>query len=164
MFYQLEIEVQPSNSEPVIEVKPKPKKIKWRWPKRILMLAVPKSPRKKYIAPPIAPRPKKTFDPLDPETAFRSDHLARPAVRKLAINKNLYKFKGDKYTKRMDKFIDKTWDSIYNYYKKRLRDRRLKRLKYILYIFLCFLQILANIFYHMLGILGLQKVVIGIIS
>ncbi|RZC42898.1 THEG domain containing protein [Asbolus verrucosus] len=91
------------------------------------MLALPKNPVEKYQPPP--PETFKTFGPVEDGIAFRCDHLSRPFIRMLYENRRLYKAKDPVYEKKITKVLDKSWDAIYNYYRKILRNRRLKRLK-----------------------------------
>ncbi|EFA10167.2 uncharacterized protein Theg [Tribolium castaneum] len=125
---KLDIIVHPSFSEPKVTAsEPTTKAPKqWKWPWRINMLSVPRIRVPKY-APPV-PKPPKTPERLDPGIEFRSDHLSRPPLRLLNVNLTTYK-RGPKYAKNLTKLIDKSWGSIYNYYRKQLRDRRLKRLR-----------------------------------
>ncbi|XP_063922237.1 uncharacterized protein LOC135136723 [Zophobas morio] len=128
---KLDILIHPTSfSEPNLQKEEKKRgKLKFRFPWRINMLARPKPPpNKKYQPPPR--RVYKEFGPLDPITEFFSDQIYRPPLRVLHTNKTMFKdVKGPEYVKRMNRLIDRTWDSIYNFYTKKLRDRRVKRLE-----------------------------------
>lgn len=126
---KLDIIVHPTYSEPHIPQPETKKKLgkKWKWPWRINMLSLPKLPVSKYVTPP--PEVFKIYGPVEPGIEFRSDHLARPPLRVLNTNLHMYSGHGHKYVKNVTKSLHKTWGSIYNFYRKQLRDKRLKRLR-----------------------------------
>ncbi|KAJ8968870.1 hypothetical protein NQ317_008126 [Molorchus minor] len=103
------------------------KKYKYNW--RLDMLSKPKPPiTSKFVAEIVKPRydKKKEVELID-ETTYFSDHMSRPLVRTLVINKNQWgRQNGLKYRKGIRKRIAKSWASIYNYYKYKERDRKAK--------------------------------------
>ncbi|CAG9815362.1 unnamed protein product [Phaedon cochleariae] len=105
-------------------------KYKYNW--RLDQLAKPRRKASKFI--PIVVEPLKIVKvkplKLDSELVYYADQQSRPPLRTLVLNKRLYgKQNGRKYRQRVRKLIDKSWGSIYNFYKKRERDKKLRQLR-----------------------------------
>nr|XP_023012500.1 uncharacterized protein LOC111502621 [Leptinotarsa decemlineata] len=103
------------------------RKYKYNW--RLDQLSKPKHLEKKFIAEVVEPLKivKVKLPKLDPEKEYYADQQSIPLIRWLVINKKLYgKQNGKKYRKTINRYINKGWGSIYNFYKKRERDRRLR--------------------------------------
>ncbi|XP_057668000.1 uncharacterized protein LOC130900982 [Diorhabda carinulata] len=98
-------------------------KYPYNWRLDQLSKQVPRKQRSKFTGPPKPSRPKVPI--LIPEIQFFADHLSRPPLRTVILNKKQF---GPKITKKRRKYfnniIKKTWNSIYNYYKKKARDKR----------------------------------------
>ncbi|XP_074026975.1 uncharacterized protein isoform X2 [Leptinotarsa decemlineata] len=106
------------------------RKYKYNW--RLDQLSKPKHLEKKFIAEVVEPLKivKVKLPKLDPEKEYYADQQSIPLIRWLVINKKLYgKQNGKKYRKTINRYINKGWGSIYNFYKKRERDRRLRQRK-----------------------------------
>ncbi|XP_018568415.1 uncharacterized protein LOC108908766 [Anoplophora glabripennis] len=105
------------------------KKYKHNW--RLDQLSKPNRVTPKYVSdeegkPIQYKRPEEVK--LDPEMAFYSDQLATPALKNLIHNKKMY-FNLKMMRKRFRTNLNKAWNSIYNYYRKRERDKKLKQMK-----------------------------------
>nr|CAI5852823.1 unnamed protein product [Callosobruchus analis] len=103
------------------------RKYKFSW--RINQLSKPMRKVKKFVPKPVtlikAEKPKVLK--ISQESAYYADQMSRPPLRVTVCNKKLFgKQNGRKYRKTINKNIKKAWDSIYNYYKKKERDRRLR--------------------------------------
>ncbi|CAG9769180.1 unnamed protein product [Ceutorhynchus assimilis] len=100
------------------------KKFKFNW--RINELSKPKPPASKKFTPkPVEILRFKAKPPLkiSDEIKFYADHMSKPKLKTLYENRRLYGI-NRKMKHRFDKTIFKTWNSIYNYYKKLIRDRQ----------------------------------------
>ncbi|XP_072387324.1 uncharacterized protein [Diabrotica undecimpunctata] len=105
------------------------KKYPYNWRLDQLSKQVPRKQTSKYVAV-FAPRRRKVFLPLHPASVFYSDQLSRPPLRCIVTNKILFqKMVAKKRAKYFDRIIKKSWNSVYNYYKKKERDRRRRILK-----------------------------------
>ncbi|KAK9751994.1 Testicular haploid expressed repeat [Popillia japonica] len=111
---------------PITEEKQKPcKKYKQNW--RINLLSMPKHPRGKYTSPPDIFESGVAPGALKVELPERVEHMSRPAVRTLVVNKKQFMPFHKDYEERMDNRIELSWNSIYNAYKKARRDLARKR-------------------------------------
>lgn len=127
-MFKFDITVHSTHSEQSI-IKPnikrnfgKNKRTSWR----LNQLALPQRVTKKYTLP--STRQSKVFSPIDKNIAFRTDHLSRPIIRYLYANKRLYQHvKSDQYINTIDKTIENSWNSIYNFYRKKLQEQKIKR-------------------------------------
>ncbi|KAJ8964496.1 hypothetical protein NQ314_004783 [Rhamnusium bicolor] len=106
------------------------RKYKFNW--RLSELAHPKilTPKFVYkIEKPLRYGPRKELVLTD-HTTFYSDQISRPLVRTLVINKRLFgKLKGRPFIRKVNRRMKKSWDSIYNFYRKKERDKRLRQLR-----------------------------------
>ncbi|XP_030754761.1 uncharacterized protein LOC115881428 [Sitophilus oryzae] len=105
------------------------KKYKYNW--RLDQLAKPKMPIRKYVPREIGliKAGKIPLKRLSDEIQYYSDQISRPPLRSLYCNKHYFENISKNYKKKITKNINKAWDSIYNYYKKKERDRKLRLLR-----------------------------------
>ncbi|GJQ71612.1 hypothetical protein Trydic_g11313 [Trypoxylus dichotomus] len=110
--------------EPTVATQEKPlhhyKRYKQNW--RINLLSMPKKPRSKYTSPPDVFESGVAPGALKVETPERVEHMSRPTIRSLVVNKKQFTPLHKDYDTRMDKRIELAWNSIYNEYKKARRD------------------------------------------
>ncbi|XP_076250500.1 uncharacterized protein LOC143190214 [Rhynchophorus ferrugineus] len=104
------------------------KKYKYNW--RLDQLSKPVHVTKKYMPRPATalPRPRQ-FPKLNDEIKFYSDQLSRPPLRHLYVNRRSFEKTSKTYKRKINKNIRKAWGSIYNFYKKKERDRRQRQLR-----------------------------------
>ncbi|KAL1491381.1 hypothetical protein ABEB36_011987 [Hypothenemus hampei] len=104
------------------------KKYKYNW--RLEQLSKPKKQSRKFV-----PKEFKGIEQVKPpprlcdEIKYYADQMARPKLKNLYLNRRLFGHLTKGIKKKFNKNINKAWDSIYNYYKKREKERkeRLKR-------------------------------------
>lgn len=102
------------------------KKYKQNW--RLNMLSVPKVLTSKYVEPPYKLSTGVQGDALKAEITERTEQLALSGMRYLKVNKALYTpTRGPEYGKLMDNYIERAWNSSYNYYRKSLYDLKQKK-------------------------------------
>ncbi|CAH1974685.1 unnamed protein product [Acanthoscelides obtectus] len=136
-FIQIGVDVFPTTAPPKPQKMHIPLKLlmimrKYKFPWRINQLAKPMRKVRKFVPMPVtllkAERPK--GPKISAESAYYADQMSRPPLRLTVCNKRLYgRQNGRKYRKFINRNIRRAWDSIYNYYKKKERDRRLRQLK-----------------------------------
>nr|CAI5852821.1 unnamed protein product [Callosobruchus analis] len=136
-FIQIGVDVFPTTLPPKPPKRRIPLKLlmimrKYKFSWRINQLSKPMRKVKKFVPKPVtlikAEKPKVLK--ISQESAYYADQMSRPPLRVTVCNKKLFgKQNGRKYRKTINKNIKKAWDSIYNYYKKKERDRRLRLLK-----------------------------------
>lgn len=102
------------------------KKTKQNW--RLNMLSVPKKITPKFVEPEWKLVTGVEGDALNAECTDRTEQLALSGMRYLKVNKALYTIaRGPEYGKRMDDYIEKSWNSIYNYYRKSMHDLKKRK-------------------------------------
>nr|CAH7752537.1 unnamed protein product [Callosobruchus chinensis] len=103
------------------------RKYKFSW--RINQLSKPLRKVRKFVPKPetVLKAEKTKVPKISQESAYYADQMSRPPLRLAVFNKKQFgKQNGKKYRRIINKNIQKAWDSIYNYYKKKERDRRLR--------------------------------------
>ncbi|CAG9863906.1 unnamed protein product [Phyllotreta striolata] len=107
-------------------------KYKFSWRIIELAKAFARKSRKKYgWKPPPPPEPKRPRRKKeDPEIVFYSDQMSRAPIRTMEINKKMYaKVLDLKHRQKLRRNIRSAWESIYNYYNKKERDKYLRMLR-----------------------------------
>ncbi|KAG5892717.1 hypothetical protein JTB14_001089 [Gonioctena quinquepunctata] len=134
---QMDITIFPTPPPPPPLIKRIPEKLlkimrKYKFNWRLNQLSIPTKIQKKFVSEQVTPMeiPKVQPPKLEPELEYYSEQMARPNLRSLLLNKSMYgKVRGRAYRKKINKLIDKSRASIYNYYKRQARSRRLRQRK-----------------------------------
>nr|CAH7752538.1 unnamed protein product [Callosobruchus chinensis] len=136
-FIQIGVDVFPTTLPPKPPKRRIPLKLlmimrKYKFSWRINQLSKPLRKVRKFVPKPetVLKAEKTKVPKISQESAYYADQMSRPPLRLAVFNKKQFgKQNGKKYRRIINKNIQKAWDSIYNYYKKKERDRRLRLLK-----------------------------------
>ncbi|XP_060533253.1 uncharacterized protein LOC132706130 [Cylas formicarius] len=102
------------------------RKYKYNW--RIDQLSRPKLRTRKFVGQPDILPLKRRDIAINEKTKFFADHMSRPKLKDLYENKRLHGHRKHLAAK-IEKNIDKSWNSMYNFYKRKERDRRARQSK-----------------------------------
>ncbi|KAJ8913841.1 hypothetical protein NQ315_003750 [Exocentrus adspersus] len=137
--WNIGIIAEPLNQEPPLIKKHIPDKIlailrkyKYFWNWRIEQLSKPNRITRKYVfvddSQPLKYEKAKEVK-LDEEIKFYADQLATPALKNLICNKMDYGKTNRKLNRKLTRNLKKAWKSIYNFYRNREREKKLRNLR-----------------------------------